>query len=166
VILPCGVLSRFTPPNATMAPAKGKQAKGKQAEKPVEAQEKTIWYLLIDHVGKLSFGNLTALVVQADITVAALMKRIKEEHPDLGPFNANKLEPWTYKHKDFSVQSKSAKLKTIIGGIKFSEASRNPNPLLPAQKVTNINLPKDGILLVRVPPPQITDTATASGKGS
>jgi len=59
--------SRFTPPNATliMPATKEKQAKGKQAEKPAEAQaqEKVISYLLVDHEGKLSFGNLAELVV-------------------------------------------------------------------------------------------------------
>ncbi len=48
-----------------MPATKEKQAKGKQAEKPAEAQaqEKVISYLLVDHEGKLSFGNLAELVV-------------------------------------------------------------------------------------------------------
>jgi hypothetical protein len=150
-----------------MAP-KG-SAKGKEAPKPAEAPEKTIWYLLVDHEGQLRFGELTDLDVQADITVAALKRMIKEdsENPtELGPFKANQFEVWTYKHKDFSSDPTFEQLEKIVGGIKFLKGSENPKHLSPKQKVTKIDLSEDVILLVRVPPPQTTDTATASGKGS
>ena len=96
------------------------------------------------------------------------MKRmIKEENPtELGPFKANKFGVWTYKPKDFSLNPKSEKLQEIVGGIEFLEGSKNPDHLSPKQKVTEIDLAEDVMLLVRVPPPQTTDTATASGKGS
>jgi hypothetical protein len=149
-----------------MAPPKGKQAKGKQAEKPAETPERTIWFLPVDHESQLRFGELTDLVVHADITVAALKRMIKEEKRiHLGPFDASDFEVWKYKHADFSSNPKSEKLQEIVGGIKFLEGSKNPKRLSPKQKVTEIDLPEDVILLVRVPP-QTTDTATASGKGS
>jgi hypothetical protein len=155
--------SRFTPPNATliMPATKGKQAKGKQAEKPAEAQEKTIPYLLVDHEGKLSFGNLAELVAQADIRVCNLMQRIKEEKPnDLRPFDAIQLEPWTYKHTDFSSDTSFEKLQEIVGRIKFLKAGKNLKNLSAArQKMANIDLPEDAILLVRVPPLRTADTA-------
>ena len=86
-----------------------------------------IWYLLIDHEGKLSFGNLADLVVQPDIMVSALSRMIKEENPDLSPFDANKLKVWTYKYKDFSLDPMFEKLQEIVGGIKFLKGSKNPN---------------------------------------
>ena len=118
-----------------------------------------IWYLLVDHEGKLSFGDLTSLVVQPDITVADLKATIKEENPDLGSFDANELEVWTYKHKDFSSDPTFYELEEILGGIKFLKGSKDPKHLSPKQKVTKIDLAEDVILLVRVPPPQTTDTA-------
>ncbi len=135
---------------------------GIQAKKPAETSAKTIWYLLVDHQRQLRFGELTDLDVQANVTVAALKRMIKEENPtDLGPFEPNKLEVWKYKHADISSSPKSETLQEIVGGIEFLEGSKNPKRLLPVQKVTNIDLPENGILLVRVPPPQTTDTATA-----
>jgi hypothetical protein len=92
---------------------------------------------------------------------------IKDENlTELGPFKTNKIEVWTYKHKDLSSDPTFEELEEILGPIKFLKASKNPKRLSPQQKVTNIDLPEDVILLVRVPPPQTTDTATASGKGS
>ncbi len=154
-------VSRRPTPPLIMPATKGKQAKGKQAEKLAEAQEKTIPYLLVDHEGKLSFGNLAELVVQADITVGNLMKRIKEEKSnDLRPFDASELEPWTYKHKDFSSDTSFEKLQEIVGRIKFLKASKNLKNLSASrQKMTNIDLPEDAILLVRVPPLRTADTA-------
>jgi hypothetical protein len=160
--------SRFTPPDATLIMGPRGSAKGQQAEKLAETPEaKTIWYLLVDHEGRLSFGELTDLDVQADITVSALKRMIKEENPtELGPFKTNDFEVWTYKHKDLSSDPTFEELEEIVGPIKFLKASKNPKRLSPKQKVTKIDLPEDVILLVRVPPPQTTDTATASGKGS
>jgi len=140
---------------------------GIQAKKPAETSAKTIWYLLVDHQRQLRFGELTDLDVQANVTVAALKRMIKEENPtDLGPFEPNKLEVWKYKHADISSSPKSETLQEIVGGIEFLEGSKNPKRLLPVQKVTNIDLPENGILLVRVPPPQTTDTATAKRRGA
>ena len=155
--------SRFTPPNATliMPPAK---EKGKKPEKLAEAQEKTIWYLVVDHEGKANFGNLARLVVQANTTVAELGEMIKEKKPnELGGIDSNRLEPWIYKHKDLSQRFSFDKLKEIVGGIKFSETSRNLMHLVPRDKVTDIDFPNDVILLIQV---MTTDTATAGGKGS
>ncbi len=148
-------------------PHHAKKAKGKQAEKPAKTPAKTIWYLLIDHKGQLSFGDCTQIAIQADTNVDDLKKRIKDNRPnDLHPFDASRLEVRTYKHKDFSSNPKSEKLQEIVGGIKFLEGSTNPDHLSPKQKVTEIDLAEDVILLVQVPPPQTTNTATASGKGS
>ena len=160
--------SRFTPPDATLIMAPRGSAKGKQAEKPAETPaNNTIWYLLVDHEGQLSFGDCTQITVQADTNVDDLKKRIKEENTtELGPFKTNKFELWTYKHKDISSDPTFEELEEIVGPIKFLKASKNPKRLSPKQKVTKIDLPEDVILLVRVPPPQTTDTATASGKGS
>ena len=135
--------------------------KGKEVEKPAEPRAKTIWYLLVDHEGKLSFGNLANLAVQPDITVAALKEMIKEKKPnDLRPFDANKLEAWTYKHKDFSPDPTFAKLQEIVGRINFLKASKNLKCLSSSkQKMSNIDFPEDVILLVQVPPPQTADTA-------
>jgi len=55
-------------------------------------------------------------------------------------------------------------LQEIAGGIEVSVSSENPQHLLARQKVMEIDLTEDGILLVRVPPPQTTDTA--GGRGS
>jgi hypothetical protein len=156
------------PPDATLIMAPRGSAKGKQAEKLAETPEaKTIWYLLVDHEGQLSFGELTDLDVQADITVAALKRMIKDENPtELGPFKTNKIEVWTYKHKDLSSDPTFEELEEILGPIKFLKASKNPKRLSPKQKVKKIDLPEDVILLVRVPPPQTTDTATAGDKDS
>jgi hypothetical protein len=146
-----------------MPVTKEKQSKGKEAEKPAEAQaqEKAIPYLLVDHEGKVSFGNLVELVVQADIQVGDLMKRIKEDKPnDLRYFDANKLDPWTYKHKDFSLITPLGKLKEIVGGIDFLKARKNLKNLSASrQRMTDIDFPEDTILLVRVPPPSTADTA-------
>ncbi len=146
-----------------MPATKEKQAKGKQAEKPAEAQaqEKTIPYLLVDHEGKLSFGNLAELVVQADIKVGDLMRRIKEERPNrLRPFDANDLDPWTYKHKDFSLDTSFGKFQEIVDRINFLKASKNlKNLAVSRQRMTNIDFPEDTILLVRVPPLRTADTA-------
>ena len=154
--------SRFTPPDATliMPATRQKQAKGKQAEKPAEAQEKTIPYLLVDHEGKLSFGNIAELVVQADIKVGDLMRRIKEHNSNgLGPFDANDLDPWTYKHKDFSLDTSFGKFQEIVERINFLKASKNlKNLTVSRQRMTNIDFPEDTILLVRSPPPQTADT--------
>ena len=143
-------------------------AKGKQAEKLDEEPEaKTIWYLLVDHEGQLSFGDCTQIAVQADTNVNDLKRMIKEENLDaLRPFDAGGLEAWTYKHKDISSDPTFEELEEILGPIKFLKASKNPKRLSPKQKVKKIDLPEDVILLVRVPPPQTIDTATASGKGS
>ena len=143
-------------------------ARGKQPKKLAETPEaKTIWYLLIDHEGQLSFGDRTQIAVQADTDVDDLKRMIKEENPmELGPLEFNELEVWTYKHKDISSDSTFEELEEVVGPIKFHKASKNPKRLSPKQKVTKIDLPEDVILLVRVPPPQTTDTATASGKGS
>ena len=170
MIVSCGlmVVHRFAPPDVTliMAPLKGKQGKGKQAEKPAEAPVK-IWFLLVDHVGKLPFGNLYDLEVQPDITITALQRVIKEEkRSHLSTFDASDFEVWTYKHKDLSSDPTFNKLEELVGGIKFSNTSENPKHLSSKQKVTNIDLAEDVIFLVRVLPPQTTDTATASGKGS
>jgi hypothetical protein len=150
---------RITPPDTTtliMAPRGS--AKGKQPQNPAEAEAKTIWYLLVDHQRQLRFGELTDLDVQTDITVAALKRMIKEENPtELGPFKAK--EVWTYKHKDFSSDPTFYELEEILGGIKFLKGSKDPKRLSPKQKVTKIDLAEDVILLVRVPPPQTTDTA-------
>jgi hypothetical protein len=127
--------------------------------------EKTIWYLLVDRKGKLSFGNLDKLVVEANITVANL-KRMIEENPDLGPFNANELEAWTYKHKDFSLDPTFKKLQEIVSGIKFLKGSKDLKRLSAKQKVTEIDLAKDVIFLIRVPPLQATDTAGGSDSES
>ncbi len=140
-----------------MAPPKGKQAK-----KLAETLKKTIWYLLVGHKGKLSFSNLTDLVVQPDITVSALSRIIKEENSNLGPFHTNKLEVWTYKHKDFSLNSMFEKLQEIVGGIKFLKGSKDLKCLSPKQKVIEIDLAEDVIFLVQVPPLQKTDTASSS----
>ena len=102
VILSCGLSfiissSRFVSrrPTPTLIMAPRGSAKEKQAQKPAEAEAKTIWYLLVDHQRQLRFGELTDLDVQADITVAALKRMIKEENPtELGPFKANKFEVW------------------------------------------------------------------------
>jgi len=155
-IISSSLVFHATEATLIMAPPKGKEVK-----KPVEARAKMIWYLLVDHEGKLSFGNLANLAVQLDITVAALKEIIKEKKPnDLHPFDANKLEAWTYKHKDFSSDPSFAKLQEIVGRIKFLKASKNLKCLLSSkQKMSNINFPEDVILLVRVPPPQTADTA-------
>jgi hypothetical protein len=135
-------------------------AKGKQAQKPAEAPAKTIWYLLVDHQRQLSFGACAQIAVQANTNVDDLKKRIEEEKPnDLRPFDANKLEVWTYTHKNFSSLSESKKLQEIVGRIDFLKGGKNLKHLSPGQKVTKIDLPEDGILLVQVPPPQTTDTA-------
>jgi len=144
-----------TPPDTTliMAPRGGK---GKQAE----TRTKTIWFLLVDHEGKLRFGDLTVLDVQADITVAALQRMIKEKkRSHLGPFEADDFEVWTYKHMDLSSDPMFEELEDIVGRIKFLKASKNPKRLSPKQKVAKIDPAEDVILLVRVPPPQTTDTA-------
>jgi hypothetical protein len=134
--------------------------KGKEAQKPAAAPPKRIWYLIVDHEGNLSFGNLADLVVQPYITVSDLKRMIKEETPDLDPFEANTLETWTYKHKDFSSDPTFEKLQQIVGRIKFLEASKNLKCLSSSkQKMTNIDFPEDVILLVRVPLPQTADTA-------
>jgi len=134
--------------------------KGKEAQKPAAAPPKSIWYLLVDHEGKLSFGNFADLVVQPYITVSDLRRMIKEENPDLDPFKANTLETWTYKHKEFPSDPTFEKLQQIVGRIKFLKASKNLKCLSSSkQKMTNIDFPEDVILLVRVPPPQTADTA-------
>jgi hypothetical protein len=160
--------SRFTPPDATLIMAPRGSAKGKQAEKLAGTPEaKTIWYLLVDHEGQLSFGDCTQIAVQADTNVDDLKATIKENRPNaLRPFDAGELEVWTYKHNDISSDPTFEELEEILGPIKFLKASKNPKRLSPKQKVTKVGLPEDVILLVRVPPPQTTDTATASGKGS
>jgi hypothetical protein len=141
--------------------------KGKQAKIPAETPAKTIWFLLVDHEGQLSFGDRTQIAVQADTNVDDLKEMIKEkQRDDLGPFEASDLEVWTYKHEDISLKPKLGKLREIVGGIKFLEDSKNPDLLPPNKNVTEIDLAEDVILLVRVPPPQTTDTATAGGKGS
>ena len=145
-----------TPPDTTliMAPRGGK---GKQAE----TRTKTIWFLLVDHEGKLRFGDLTVLDVQADITVAALQRMIKEKkRSHLGPFEADDFEVWTYKHMDLSSDPMFEELEDIVGRIKFLKASKNLKCLSSSkQKMSNIDFPEDVILLVRVPPPQTADTA-------
>jgi len=158
--LPSISSSRFTPPDATLIMAPRGSAKGKQAQKPAEAPAKTIWYLLVDHQRQLSFGACTQIAVQADTNVDDLKKRIKEEKPnDLRPFDANKLEVWTYTHKNFSSLSESKKLQEIVGRIDFLKGGKNLKHRSPGQKMTKIDLPEDGILLVQAPPPQTTDTA-------
>ncbi len=123
-----------------------------------------IWFLFINHKGKLSFGNLTKLVVQANTTVNDLKEMIKEKKPNhLHPFDANKLEAWTYKHKDFSSDPTFEELQEIVSCIKFLKASKNLKCLLSLkQKMTNINFPEDVILLVWVPLLQTADTAASS----
>ena len=150
-------MSRFTPPDTTliMAPRGGK---GKQAEKPAETR--TIWFLLVDHEGKLRFGDLTNLDVQADITVAALRGMIKEKkRSHLDSFEADDFEVWTYKHKDISSDPSFEELEVIVSPIEFLKASKNPKHLSLKQKVAKIDPAEDVILLVRVPPMQTTDTA-------
>jgi hypothetical protein len=145
-----------------MPATRQKQAKGKQAEKPAEAQaqEKMIPYLLVDHEGKLSFGDIAELVVQADIKVCDLKRRIKEHSPIvLGPFDAIQLDPWTYKHKDFSLDTPLGKFQEIVDRINFLKATKNLKNLAGRQRMTNIDFPEDTILLVRVPPPRTADTA-------
>jgi len=82
-----------------MAPSRS--AKGKQAQKPAEATAKTIWYLLVDHQRQLSISTCSDIAVQANTHVHDLKKSIKEDKLfDLRPFDANKLEVWTYKHRN------------------------------------------------------------------
>jgi len=96
-----------------------------------------------------------------------LKKRIKEEKSnDLRPFDANTLEVWTYKHKNFSSLSVSKKLQEIVSRINFLKGGKNLKQLSPGQKITKIDLPEDGILLVRVNSPQTTDPAGGGDGGS
>ena len=159
--------SCFTPPDATLIMAPRGSAKAKEAPKPAEAPAKTIWYLLVDHQRQLSFGTCTQIAVQADTNVDHLRKRIKEDNPNgLRPFDANTLEVWTYKHKNFSPLSLFNKLQKIVSRINFLKGRKNLKQLSPGQKISKIDLPEDDILLVRVNPPQTTDPAGGVDGGS
>jgi hypothetical protein len=132
--------------------------KGKQVETPAETR--TIWFLLVDHEGKLRFGDPTKIAVQADTNVDDLKSRIKEENStELGTFQIKDFEVWTYKDKELSSDPTSEELEKIVGPIKFLKASKNPKLLSPRQNVAKIDDADDVILLVRVPPLQTTDTA-------
>ena len=96
-----------------------------------------------------------------------MRKRIKEDKPnDLRPFDANTLEVWTYKHKNFSPLSLFNKLQKIVSRINFLKGGKNLKQLSPGQKISKIDLPEDGMLLVRVNPPQTTDAAGGVDGGS
>jgi len=63
--------------------------------------------------------------------------------------------------QEFFLAERVQKIARIVrvGRIDFLKGGKNLKHLSPGQKMTKIDLPEDGILLVQVPPPQTTDTA-------
>ena len=136
----------------------------RRAISPPETSPKEIWFILVDHQGQLRFGKPSRLVVSPDTDVENLTKMIKGTNEKyLAPFMHNELEVWKYDDKDFSAKSPLQILQEMVGRIEFSVGSANLTCLSAADKMMEINLLENRVLLVQVPPPQTPDTAGGSG---
>ena len=154
--------SRSTTPLSTLITMQTLRIR--RAISPPETPPKEIWFILVDHQGQLRFGKPSRLVVLPDTDVENLTKMIKETNEKyLAPFMHNELEVWKYDDKDFSAKSPLQILQEIVGRIEFSVGSANLTCLSAADKMMEINLLENRVLLVQVPPPQTPDTAGGSG---
>ena len=124
----------------TRHPHPGKKSQRKASQKkPAETPAKTIWYLLVDHEGQLSFGDCTQIAVQADTNVDDLKKRIKDNRPnDLHPFDASRLEVWgvDIQTQGFSLESQVRKIARASRRYHVSRGQHEPRPSFTKAEVT------------------------------
>jgi hypothetical protein len=113
-----------------------------------------VWFLLIDHDHKPSFGDPISELAYDEETIHKLKLRLKEGNNKIdfcgGP--ANRIEIWKCTTLKLSHKDTLNRLKQLLSNITFSDGEDSDIQLLAAgQSVTEVGLKHGELLLAVVP---------------
>jgi hypothetical protein len=131
---------------------------------PKEEPDRLIYFIVIDHHNQVISRKSAELAVMNNTTVDNLSEMIKKKKKNLlGHLDSDDLEIWKYNHVNLNMTTSIRDLKVIVSSIEFSDESENPELLPPGQTMMQINLPQNGVFIVRIPSPQTANTAGGNG---